>query len=179
MPRIFIAAFLPETIKKDISAIIEDCKHTFHGVKWEKVSKIHITLKFIGSVDEKTCKEVLKRVNDIADREGPINLNLSHLDAFPDFRRPGVIVLRLDNGQGLVDLNNILESGLSGLGLKREKRVFIPHVTIGRVKGGFGIKGDAVKINKKEFNINSIGVVESELKKGGSEYINLGVYKLT
>ena len=179
MPRIFIAAFLPENIKNDIAAIIEDCKHNFHGVRWEKSSKIHITLKFIGSVDDITCKEVLDRVKNIAKRAVPVTLNLSHLDAFPDFRRPNVIVLRLKNSQGLLDLNNLLEGQLAGLGIKIEERLFIPHITIGRVKKKFGIKDKPIKISKKEFIINSIGVVESVLKKEGSEYINLGVYKLT
>ena len=179
MPRIFIAALLPEDIKNEISVIIEDAGNCFNGVKWEKADKIHITLNFIGSVDSITSEEVLKRLNGIIPQSGPITLTFSHIDAFPDFKRPRVLVIRLNHSEELLSIKAKIDEDLSVLGIESERRGFRPHITIGRVKKGFRQTGKAVKIDKNVFQINSIALVKSELRKEGSEYNNLGVYKLS
>jgi len=179
LPRIFVAALLPDYIKKDISRILIDADKSFFGVKWEKASKVHITLKFIGSVNNETGEDVLSKVNGIAAKTTHINVSFSHIDAFPDFRKPRVLALRLKNSKELHDLNSLIEDELSVLGIKKEGRKFIPHITIGRIKNGFRVLDKSIKLNSTEFIIRDIGVIKSNLKKEGSEYINLGVYKLS
>ena len=179
MPRIFVAALLPDNIKKEISRILLNGDESFSGVRWEKAEKIHITLKFVGSVKNKTKDDILCKVKNIAKNTHPITLCFSHIDAFPDFRRPRVLVLRLSNSKDLHDLFTLIEDELFYVEIEKEERNFIPHITIGRIKKGLGIKEKTLKIDKKEFLIDHIAVVKSELKKEGSEYINLGVYKLS
>ena len=179
MPRIFIAALLPEDIKKEISRIIDNAKPCFKGVKWEKTDKIHITISFIGNADSATTEEVLKRISGIIPESGPISLAYSYIDAFPDFKRPRVLVIRFNHSEELLLLKEKIEEELSLLGINLETRTFKPHITIGRVKKGFVQTGKAVKIDKNVFQINSIAVVKSELRKEGAEYNNLGVYKLS
>ncbi len=179
MPRIFVAALLPDNIKKEISRILLNADESFSGVRWEKAEKIHITLKFVGSVKNKTKDDILRKVRNIAKNTQPITLCFSHIDAFPDFRRPRVLVLRLSNSKDLHDLFTLIEDDLFDMEIEKEERNFIPHITIGRIKKGLGIKEKTLKIDKKEFLIDHIAVVKSELKKEGSEYINLGVYKLS
>ena len=179
MPRIFIAAVLPDAIKKDISHIIKKAGENFSGIRWEKPGKIHVTLKFIGSINDKTRDDILGIVKKIAVKTRTIKVSFSHIDAFPDFRKPRVLVLRLNKSQQLQDLYSIIEDELADLGIKKEERNFIPHITIGRIGKGFKVRDKGIKIESKEFNIMNIAVIKSELKKDGSNYINLGVYKLS
>ena len=179
MPRIFIAALLPEDIKNEISSIVEDAGSCISGVKWEKADKIHITLNFIGNVDSLTSEKVFNRLNDIIPESGPISLTFSHIDAFPDFKRPRVMVIRLKHSEELLSLKEKIDEELSVLGIESETRTFKPHITIGRVKKGFRQTGKAVKIGKNVFQVSSIALVKSELRKEGAEYNNLGVYKLS
>lgn len=178
MPRIFIAALIPEEIKKRIYSLIKDSEPDFQGVKWEKAHKLHITLNFIGDVDCNTCNKVVEKVSSSVNNTGPIDLTYSHFDAFPDFKRPRVIVLRFCNSNELLSLKRNIDSELSDIGIRMENRPFIPHITIGRVKKGFRARDKAVKADLPDFRIESIAVVKSKLQKWGSEYINLGVYKL-
>ena len=179
MPRIFVAALLPDHIKKEVSRILQNADKSFSGVSWEKPEKIHITLKFVGSVNDKTRDDILSRLNKIAKNTLSITLSFSHIDAFPDFRRPRVLVVRLSASKEINNLNLLIEDELLELGIEKEQRSFIPHITLGRIKKGFRIKEKGLKIDKKEFIIDQIAVVKSELKKEGSEYNNLGVYKLS
>lgn len=179
MPRIFVAALLPDHIKGEISRVLLNADESFAGVRWEKAEKIHITLKFMGSVNGKTKDDILCKVKNIVKNTQPITLRISHIEAFPDFRRPRILVLRLSKSNDLKDLFTSIETELFEVGIEKEERNFIPHITIGRIKKGFGIKEKTIKIDKKEFVIDQIAVVKSELKREGSEYINLGVYKLS
>ncbi len=179
MPRLFIAALLPENIKREISQIVREADDCFYGVKWERVEQIHITLKFIGNVKDEITGKIRGIVKNAAGRFTPIPLLFSHIDAFPDFRNPRVIVLRLAISKELRDLNGEIEDELTGIGIERDKRNFTPHITIGRVKSGFKIKDKVLKSGNIEFLVDHIAVVKSEPGKGGSKYINLGVYKLS
>lgn len=179
MPRIFIAAVLPDKIKRDISQIIKNAGKSFSGIRWEKPGKIHVTLKFPGTINDKTVDDILGRVKKIAVKTRTIKVSFSHIDAFPDFRNPRVLVLRLSKSNELRDLHSTIDDELSALGIKKEQRDFIPHITIGRIQKGFRVLDKGIKIERSEFNILNIAVIKSELKKEGSEYINLGVYKLS
>ena len=179
MPRIFVAALLPDHIKKEISRVLLKGDDSFSGVRWENSKKVHITLKFAGSVKDNTKDDILCKVKKIANIAQPIKLRFSHIDAFPDFRKPRVLVLMLSKSKNLNDLFTSIEEELCEMGIAKEERNFMPHITIGRIKKGFRIKEKKLKIDKKEFVIDCIAVVKSELKREGSEYINLGVYKLS
>lgn len=170
---------MPDNAKKDISRVLTDGNSSFRGVRWEKEDKIHITLKFIGGIEDKAVKDVLDRVKYIASKTPPLKVKFSHIDAFPDFRRPRVLVLRLENNKEFQDLNSILEDELSSLGIKKEERKFIPHITIGRINKNFRAMDKTPELRINDFIIRDIGLIKSELRKEGSEYINLGVYKLS
>lgn len=108
-----------------------------------------------------------------------IPLSITKLSAFPDFRRPRVIVLELDKSEELSVLYNLIQEKIEGLGISKDTRVFSPHITIGRVKVGFKMSRELDQINNIDFNVKEIALVKSELTNRGSIYSNLGVYKLT
>ena len=116
------------------------------GVKWEKSEKIHITLKFIGNMESGLLPELKDVLYNATRTFKAIPLSIKKFSALPDFRRPRVLVLELNESDELSTLNNLIQDNASELGIAKEKRKFLPHITIGRVKGGYKM-GPKVWIN--------------------------------
>lgn len=62
-------------------------------------------------------------------------------------------------------------------GFPAEKRKFIPHVTIGRVKKDFRILKQAIMPENKKFNLSKISIVKSELTRASSFYSDMREWK--
>lgn len=96
---------------------------------------IHLTMKFLGDVDEWILGEVERVVASL--RFEPFRMTLAETGAFPNLRRPRVIWAGVTEGvDELAAIFWELEKGFVGLGFKREGRRFSPHVTIARVRSG-------------------------------------------
>jgi len=102
---------------------------------------LHITLKFLGEIDERTKDEVVRRLRGI--RFKPFTLNFRGMGAFPDLRRVNVVWIGVEEGPSrpLTSLHRSIEEALAGLPFAREE--LSPHLTIFRVRSGLNI--DAVK----------------------------------
>jgi len=99
------------------------------------LENIHLTLKFLGDVDEGLLEEVKRVVASLSFE--PFRMALSETGAFPNLRRPRVIWAGVSEGvDELAAIYGELEAGFVGLGFKREGRRFSPHITIGRVRSG-------------------------------------------
>ena len=94
---------------------------------------IHLTLKFLGDVDDGLLDEVKRVVGSLSFE--PFRMALAETGAFPNLRRPKVLWAGVS--EGVDELSAIfgeLEAGFVGLGFKREGRRFSPHITIARVR---------------------------------------------
>ncbi|UCH57222.1 MAG: RNA 2',3'-cyclic phosphodiesterase, partial [Candidatus Bathyarchaeota archaeon] len=110
-------------------------KATGADLKAVEKENIHLTLKFLGDVDEGTLEEMKGIISGII--FDPFWMELRGVGTFPNLRRPMVVWVGLT--QGVEELRQIferLEAGLTGLGFKPEKRRFSPQLTIARVRSG-------------------------------------------
>ncbi len=131
MIRAFISIDIPENAKLEIKKIQEKLPQ-FFGKKID-LDNLHLTLKFLGEIDEKTLDEVKKRLEKIDFSK--FNIKLGELGVFsPKFIK--IIWIKLN---GADRLQKQIDEELDGL-FKKEKR-FMSHLTIGRVK----------KVNTKRF----------------------------
>jgi RNA 2',3'-cyclic 3'-phosphodiesterase len=135
MIRSFLAIDLPEEIKTRLAGQIRILSPGTSGIKWVETDRIHLTLKFFGSVP----RETLDRLSEVAlalSREfQPFRLSLRGVGGFPHIRRPRVIWAGL--GQDLETLQKLvgqLEAGYGRIGIPPEDRPFHPHLTLGRNK---------------------------------------------
>ena len=174
----FIAALLPEHIKREIASFIDDIKPHIDGVKWEKQEKLHITLKFLGNVETPILNDINKLLADFTKTWSPIDINLLDFGGFPNLRNPRVLVMSLSEDTGLGDLQSKIDNGLSGLGFEKENRKFRSHVTVGRVKKKYRSHGDLPVSDKTPFTINEIAVIKSELTREGSIYTPISTFQL-
>ena len=116
-------------------------------VKWVAPENIHLTLKFLGDVDEPTAAGVGAAMA-AASGGGPFTFAVEGLGAFPPRGRPRVVWAGVTDGAAAASqLQAKLETGLRPLGFKKE-RSFVPHLTIGRVKSPKGAPDLAVMIEQ-------------------------------
>jgi 2'-5' RNA ligase len=164
--RCFLAIDLPEEIKDKIEGIKRDFK--IKGIKLVEKENLHITIKFLGEIDEETVEKIKNLDLSI----NPIKVKIKNIGIFPNENYIRVIWLGATN---LVDLFKEIDEKLSDIGFKKE-REYVPHVTIGRVKFIENKKALKDKIEKHrkidigEFEVRSIKLMKSTLTPNGPIY---------
>lgn len=181
--RIFIAINLPEKIKKQLKEYRE--QHEELPVRWTKTNNLHLTLVFIGYVDNEQMLEACKITRKVAEETEPFFINFKRIITGPVALRqaqgkPRMIWLEGEVNEELARLKSRLEEALlaGNTGLqKAETRSFSPHLTLARVKSGEQEAGlNATDVETKfslQLDVNSIEVMESDLKFDGAEYATL------
>lgn len=172
--RIFIAINLPEEIKTEIGKAIKKAEAIEPGVKWVNALNIHITLAFMGYLEEKEIAKITTIVKAVAKNQKKYILSLENAGVFPSLAAPQVFWIGTRENLNLINLQNVLKSRLQIGGFKTEERVFVPHLTIGRVKNKIKnvqkLLGLLKEVKFEHILVSSIDVMESILKKSGPEY---------
>jgi 2'-5' RNA ligase len=176
--RLFIAALLPEEVKTRIDNYIRLVRRGCEGVKWENYDKLHVTLKFLGNVEDSMATRILSVLGVIVRDYSPFEMGVMNFGGFPSLNNPRVLFMALSENPLLSALQDRIEEELEPLGFSREKRKFTPHVTIGRIKSRLKIKEPLPIPERGEFTIDEIGVIKSEPRREGSIYIPLKIYRL-
>ncbi|RMG58651.1 MAG: RNA 2',3'-cyclic phosphodiesterase [Deltaproteobacteria bacterium] len=176
--RAFLGIPLPEEVREEISAQVERLFSRLRGVKWVEKENYHITLKFLGEVEEETAALLLKEVSTRASTFPPFSVDLSGFGAFPTLRSPRVIWVGIKSGGDLVGkLHEVIEEVAESRGFPREAKKFHPHVTVGRVKrpGGGGLvleKEDSLPFGR--VRVDRFHLYRSTLTKAGPIYDIIG-----
>ena len=110
-------------------------KATGASIKLVEVENIHITLKFLGDIQDHQVDEVSRVISDITFE--PFEFTVEGVGVFPNLKRPKTIWAGISSGVGeLANLFNVVNGGLAKLGFEKDRRRFHPHLTIARVRGG-------------------------------------------
>jgi len=176
--RSFIAAFLPEEIKDALFCYVRSFRGSVQGIKWERREKFHVTIRFLGDVQESRLEDISKDIDSMVHGLGHIETKLGGLCVFPSSKNPRVLALGLATNERFQSLFYKVQNAVIKNGFDMEKRKFIPHVTIGRVRGNFGGVTKIPKLDGIEFSITSIGIVKSELGPQGSSYTTLRTWDI-
>jgi 2'-5' RNA ligase len=179
MHRVFIAINLPGEIKK--SLVKYQANWPELPIRWIKPENLHITLIFLGNLNDQETAEACKAVEEVAPKHTPFSVNLNKIYYGPPQKMPPRMVwVKGESSQELTNLKNDLEKALSErVNFRLENRAFIPHITLGRLRTWEwrGINPEERPTVDEEINLifeaNSVEVMESELKRGGAEYIIL------
>jgi 2'-5' RNA ligase len=133
--RLFVACELDEAIRDRLAAVAEKAEERIDGVKWVAHGNIHITLKFLGEVEDAAVDEIAAAIGAAVSETKAFTLSVRGLGAFPPKGSPQVLWAGVSEGaDGLVSLNDAVERALEPIGFEREKRSFSPHATLGRVR---------------------------------------------
>lgn len=178
MKRIFIAIDISDVARRGIVSHIESLRRQFPGLRvgWEKEEKLHLTLKFLGDINNGRL-EALERVLEIAARRvSEFDLTLRDPGVFPSKQNARVLWIGVDDPRGRVtDLYEILEDECEKIGVTRETRDFKPHLTVARLREAqrsrqLVEKHLQTEFEPVEFSVPEIVIYESRLHSTGSVY---------
>lgn len=182
--RLFVAAELPASHRAALADVCESGRRG--GVRWVPGDNVHLTLKFLGDVDEELVPKIEEALAAVAAPAEPFALSLSGCGCFPNARAPRVIWLGLAEGAGeAAALAAAVDRALEPLGFGREKRPFKPHLTIGRVKDPRAAAATATQKIKSlgdyavpAARLEAVALVKSTLTPEGSVYEAIGRWRL-
>jgi RNA 2',3'-cyclic 3'-phosphodiesterase len=175
--RSFIAIPLNAEIIARIEKTQKDLKALSADVKWVNPTSIHLTLKFLGNVEEGDIEKIAQGIQDGIKGFKPWSAAVKNVGAFPSLRNPRVVWIGIeDQGGQMVRLQNQIEKEMSKLSFEEEKRAFSPHLTLGRVRSPRG-KDELVKylLDERErvfgeIKVDRVILFKSELKPTGAVY---------
>ncbi len=127
--RLFIAIEIPQNIKENICEI----RKTIYGVKWTPREQLHITIKFIGEVQENEQALIRERLAEI--KWSSFTITLNGTGFFPSSRKPRILWMGIERSENLFELKQKIDLALSDLGINTENRDFTPHLTLARLSG--------------------------------------------
>ena len=175
--RIFIAINLSEKAKTEVLNVQERMKKLELPVRWITREALHITLAFLGYLEDEQLEEVKKVVEEATKVISPFRLSTGELDFFPNIKRARVVMIHIEGDTVVFQMNKNLREGLAKLPyIRLEKRAFKPHLTLARVKKeGWGRKSGVLEKLKEikihaNWEVKSIDVMESKLSPKGAEY---------
>ena len=175
--RLFIAVDISEEARRRAADHIDKMRALAGGVRvgWERAEKLHVTLKFLGKVEETHVAHVSETTASVAAGFAPFRITLAGTGVFPRLKQPRVLWLGINEERVLPKIAADLESRLSVLGFEVEERPFSPHLTIGRIREQQKAKRLAEahlqsRFEPVEFTVTELVVYESILRPNGSVY---------
>ena len=181
--RTFIAIPFPEAIQDRVDALLSDLRKMDAAVRWVSAQNLHLTLKFLGDVEEGRLSDLFVGIRKATEIIEPFRITLTGLGVFPNIRRPRVLWIGLEIPEAMKKLYNNMEEELSRLHFPKETRKFSPHLTIGRVKGQRGMERLMSVVERMEFGPETVSVarivaMKSELRPTGAVYAPLKEFAL-
>lgn len=149
-------------------------------VKWVPPENLHVSLKFLGEVDdarESQLKSALREAAGNGTTARPLALELTGFGVFPDYHRPHVLWAGITPDPALELLQHRVEQVFSPLGFPTEARTFRPHVTVARAArdarpkafAGLAELLDGLAL-AETVTVDRLDLMESTLQPGGSVY---------
>jgi RNA 2',3'-cyclic 3'-phosphodiesterase len=180
--RLFVALDVPEQTGRALCALLEDFREICRGARFVRPEGIHVTLKFIGHIDDAKVpeiQEVLSRVH----QERAIDIAFREFGFFPNEKHPRVFFVGIHAGLELASLAGQIEDQLAPRGIAREKRDFRPHLTLARFKTNEGLPELRKKIASlptQDFGSGAateFHLYQSVLQSGGARYTRLSTFR--
>lgn len=182
--RCFVAIEIPERIQASLAKIQDAFRPKIKRVSWTKVGNFHLTLKFLGEVENHSINEISIALQKIAASQTPFSVEIGGVGAFPNLARPRVLWVGLKQGTPpTVKLARTINHELVNFGFEKDAR-FHPHLTLARLKDPVNLNTFINLFRKFEtlggasLTVNKIMLVNSELHSSGAVYTPLKIYQL-
>ncbi len=177
--RSFIAVPLSPEVQSGARRLVSKIAGEGDGIRWVPMDNLHLTLKFLGDVDNTEVPAVCKIVRNVTKDFEPFDLDFAGASALPNLDRPRVISVSVsDPSESLRKIVARLETELAEMGFKPEPRDYVPHLTLGRTKGGSRRASEEVVQRVKQYLdirlgamcVDTVELIASFLEKKGPSY---------
>jgi 2'-5' RNA ligase len=176
MIRLFVALEIPEAVRSRLTAL----QGGVPGARWASDEQLHLTLRFIGEVDENVARDVDDALAGI--RALGFMLELAGVGEFGG-KKPRALWAGVRPNDALLHLQKKIETALQRIGLPAEERKFSAHVTLARMHAPPREKIVQFLTHHSlfasgPFRIDHFALFSSQLGSGGSVYRAERVYRL-
>ncbi len=195
MIRAFLAVEFREDLRKHIAQVQQDLNQRFaregsKGVRisWVQPSSIHLTIKFLGDIDEQLVDSLHEAIATLIKSHSTIQIPMERIGAFPHPHQPRLLWVGPSNqwecgedAKRLVALHQAVEGCCRAFGFAPDDRPLSPHLTLARIKEGERQLGQTLSKNGvidrplslKLLPVETVVLMKSELRPTGSVYTKL------
>ncbi len=184
--RCFIAIDIDKKIISRLAELQQDLRtETFRfekGVKWVDPENVHMTLKFLGDIEDDRVDEICGIVSDAVKKYRSFAMNIKGVGWFG--RPARVLWVGIEESEVLTDLQAEIENSLDRAGFEADRKGFSAHLTICRIKDYKA--GKVIQALAKEYSDKTLGqspvdavyIYKSDLTSQGPIYTQMGKFCL-
>ena len=195
--RAFVAIDMPTPVRQQLVATQHRLTQQLRTqqldrcVRWTPANNLHLTLRFLGEIDDLHQLILEQSLAQIAQRHARLTLYAGGVGCFPNTRRPSVIWCGIQGDlAALSRLQAEVEVAAQSAGLPAEAKPFTPHLTIGRLQrsatpaqlqavgAAAHVAAMPGRLEEATPTVDELLLMRSELTPSGSVYTRLGVFAL-
>jgi 2'-5' RNA ligase len=181
---VFVAIDVGDEVRREAQRVVSaltmklEAAKTPPKVAWVKPAVLHVTIKFIGELEEPAVEQ-LKPLLEPPIAMPPFEVQWRGIGTFPNNRHPRALWLGVINGAAqLAALESEVSRRLSGIDVELDERALLPHLTLGRVKmPGAGIDWpkvlQACEVRNVTSRVDRVTLYRSKLSQYGPNYTEL------
>lgn len=178
--RIFIALDIPAEIRAGLTSYMERARALAPEARWARVEGLHVTLKFIGHVDDAAVEKIKAALTPI--KAAPFEVKFAGVGFFPNPNAGRVFWAGVDGGDSLPKLASTIDAAMEKLGIARETKPYHPHLTLARTSSR-PLRGLKPLLEEPPPQFGTMTAREfflyqSQPQKGGSKYTKLERFAL-
>lgn len=174
--RLFVAVELDERVRSVMVDAQKKLGRACDGVRWIRPEQLHMTVKFLGEVEDGRIAEICESAKMAAAECRCLDLRVSACGCFPPRGAVRIVWVGVGGDEGgITPMVQGVESRFESIGFPRETKPFSPHITIGRVRddrsqGGIRSAAAAHSPEPAVQRVDSLVVMSSVLSRSGSTY---------
>jgi 2'-5' RNA ligase len=176
MPRLFTGLEIPKALGEELSLL----RGGLHGARWIDPENYHVTLRFIGDVDDDIAQEIAWLLGQV--RRKNFELRLDGLQSFGG-RKPRALIAAVAPSPSVMELQAEHERLMRRAGLDPETRKYTPHVTLARLRDTSSFEvaeylSARAAFRSPPFSVSRFVLFSSRASTGGGPYVAEAIYPL-
>jgi 2'-5' RNA ligase len=177
--RIFIALDIPEQVRAHLTEYMERAHLLAPEARWARVEGLHVTLKFIGHVDDAVVEKIKAGLRSI--KATPLEVKFSGVGFFPNPNAGRVFWAGVNGSDSLPKLASTIDAAMEKIGIPRETKPYHPHLTLARTSSR-PLRGLKPLLDEPPqfgtMTAREFFLYQSQPQKGGSKYTKLERFEL-
>lgn len=180
--RCFVAIELDEAVKNKLMRLQEGLQRELGpkttGIRWLRANQMHLTLKFLGDVEDSRIRELCSAISVAASSHSPFDFEIENCGTFPPHRVARVLWVGIsDPQQKLQALQKSVEDSLAEVDFPPEGRKYSAHLTLARIRQAeAGSRVAELAKKAKPFtcpvqHVTNIALIQSQLTSKGPIYV--------
>ncbi len=179
--RLFVALDIPDAVRRALRELMARLKPECEGARWVRPEGMHITLKFLGEMEEAKLDSIRAALSSIRCGQA-VESHFRGIGFFPNEFHPRVVWCGIEASSNLPQLAAGVDRALQQLGFSAESHPFTPHLTLARFNSHKGLDTLVRAANNlKSYDFGSarsseFHLYQSVLKPSGAEYTRLATF---